>query len=197
MNNSPVEINMLKRLLSILALLSLVLPVSPAWADEYTDTINVFKNAGESGTFFHKAYGYAVFPTIGKGGVGVGGAHGSGRVYEKGKAIGDTSMTQLTVGFQLGGEAFSEIIFFEDERALKEFTNGNFEFGADAHAVAITAAAGAKASTTGSSAGASGGKHDATTVGKYHKGMATFTVTKGGLMYEATLGGQKFSYKPL
>jgi lipid-binding SYLF domain-containing protein len=118
-------------------------------------------------------------------------------VYEKGKHIGDTSMTQLSVGFQLGGEGFSEIIFFQDERSLKEFTGGNFEFSAEAKAVAITAAAGGKASTTGSSAGASGGKKDATTVGSYHKGMATFTVTKGGLMYEATVAGQKFSYKKL
>jgi len=153
------------------------------------------KKAGESGKFFGTAYGSAVFPTVGKGGVGVGGAYGKGRVYQQGKHIGDTSLSQLTVGLQLGGQAYSEIIFFEDERALKEFTNGNFEFGADVSAVAITAAAGASASTTGSSAGASGGKNDAKTVGSYHKGMATFTVAKGGLMYEASIGGQKFSYK--
>jgi lipid-binding SYLF domain-containing protein len=106
-------------------------------------------------------------------------------------------MNQLSVGFQAGGQAFSEIIFFEDARALKEFTGGNFEFGAEAQATAITAAVGAKASTTGSSAGASGGKKDAKTVGRYHKGTATFTVAKGGLMYEASIGGQKFKYKPL
>lgn len=187
---------MFKRLLSILAVLSLALPLSSAWADEYTDTVNLFKNAGESGKLLEKSYGYAVFPTIGKGGVGVGGAFGKGRVYEKGKYIGDTSMTQVTVGLQLGGQAYSEIILFENEAALKEFTGGNFEFGADASAVAITAAAGAKAGTTGSSAGASGGKKDATTVGGFRKGMATFTVAKGGLMYEATIGGQKFSYTP-
>jgi hypothetical protein len=116
-------------------------------------------------------------------------------VYQKGKWVGDTSMTQVTVGFQLGGAGYSEMIFFEDERSLREFTSGNFEFGADASAVALTAAAGAKAGTTGASAGASGGKKDATTAGAYHKGMATFTIAKGGLMYEATVGGQKFSYK--
>ena len=136
---------MLKRLIPILVLSSLAfIPFSPAWADEYTDTIAVFKKAGESGKFFNTAYGYALFPTIGKGGVGIGGAYGKGRVYEKGKYIGDTSMTQITVGFQLGGEAYSEIIFFEDQRALKEFTGGNFEFGAEAQAVAITAGASAK-----------------------------------------------------
>ena len=105
-------------------------------------------------------------------------------------------MSQVTVGFQLGGQAYSQIVFFQDQRAFKEFTSGNFAFGAEASAVAITAAAGAKANTAGSSAGASAGKNDAKTVGGYNRGMATFTVAKGGLMYEATIGGQKFSYTP-
>jgi lipid-binding SYLF domain-containing protein len=188
---------MIRRLVSILALLALALPVTSAWADEYQDTINVFKKAGESGRYFQTAYGYAVFPTIGKGGVGIGGAYGEGHVYQKGKYIGNASITQLTVGFQLGGQAYSEIIFFQDQAALKNFTSGNFEFGAEASAVAITAAAGAGASTTGTSAGASVGQGDAKTVGTgYTKGMATFTVAKGGLMYAATIGGQKFKYKP-
>jgi lipid-binding SYLF domain-containing protein len=187
---------MVKRLIPIFAVLSLMLAISPAWADEYQDTINIFKNAGESSTFFKTAYGYAVFPTIGKGGVGVGGAYGKGRVYEKGKYVGDASMTQVTVGFQLGGQAYSQIVFFKDERAFKEFTSGNFAFGAEASAIAITAAAGAKANTAGSSASASATKRDATTAGSYSNGMATFTVAKGGLMYEASIGGQKFNYKP-
>ncbi len=184
---------MLKRLISALAFAVFALPAPVAWADEYTDTMNLFRNAGESAHFFNNAYGYAVFPTIGKGGIGIGGAHGSGRVYAKGRAVGDTSMTQVTIGLQLGGQAYSQMIFFEDERSFREFTSGNFEFGAEAQAIA--AAAGAQASTTGASAGASGGKKDAATVGKYYKGMATFTIAKGGLMYAATLGGQKFSYK--
>jgi len=188
---------MIKRLvISILLLLSMVLIVSPAWADEYQETIDVFKKAVESRDFFRTAYGYAVFPAIGKGGVGIGGAYGKGRVYEKGKYVGDTSMKQVTVGFQLGGQAYSQIVFFEDQRSFNDFTSGNFEFGAEASAVAITAAAGAKANTAGSSAGVSAGKNDAKVVGRYHKGMATFTVAKGGLMYEAAIGGQKFSYKP-
>ncbi|HZM35337.1 MAG TPA: lipid-binding SYLF domain-containing protein [Burkholderiales bacterium] len=187
---------MLFRFLSA-ALFALLIPASAASADEYQDTIKVFKEAGESASFFKTSYGYAVFPTIGKAGLGIGAAHGKGRVYEKGKYIGDTSMTQGTIGFQAGAQAFSQIIFFQDARALKEFTGGNFEFSAEAQAVAITAAAGAQASTTGSSAGVSGGQHDATTVGKYQKGMATFTVAKGGLMYQATIGGQKFSYTPV
>jgi len=179
-------------LLPVLGLLS-----ATARADQWSDTETLFKNAGESGHFFANAYGYALFPTIGKGGIGVGAAHGSGRVYARGKHVGDTSMTQVTVGLQLGGQAFSQIIFFQDERAFKEFTSGNFEFGAQASAVAITAAASASAGTTGGSAGASGGRKDATTAGQYHKGMAVFTIAKGGLMYEAAVGGQKFSFKPL
>lgn len=181
-----------------LALLSLfALATLPARADEYSDTENLFKNAGQSGKMFASAYGYAVFPTIGKGGIGIGGAHGSGRVYAKGKYVGDTSMTQVTIGLQLGGQAFSEIIFFEDERSFKDFTSGNFEFGAQASAIAITAGASASTSTAGNSAGASGGKKDATTAGDYKKGMAVYTIAKGGLMYEAAIGGQKFKYKPL
>jgi len=176
--------------------LLLVLPFGSALADEYTDTINLFKNAGESSSFIKNSYGYAVFPTIGKGGIGVGAAHGTGRVYAAGNYVGDTSMTQLSIGFQLGAQAFSQMIFFEDKRAFDEFTSGNFEFDAEASAVAITAGAKASASTTGSSAGASGGKKDATTVGNYRKGLATFTIAKGGLMYQATIGGQKFSYTP-
>jgi lipid-binding SYLF domain-containing protein len=105
-------------------------------------------------------------------------------------------MTQLSVGLQAGGEAYSQIIFFEDQRALEEFTKGDYEFGADAGAVAITAAAGASAGTTGASAGASGGKKDATTSGRYHKGVAVFTIVKGGAMAQATVAGQKFKFRP-
>ena len=164
-------------------------------AAEYSTTIKVFQDAGESGAFFGNSYGYAVFPTIGKAGLGVGGAYGNGRVYAGGKLAGDTKMTQLSIGWQAGGQAYSQIIFFEDKRSYDEFTSGNFEFSADASAVAITAGASASAGSTGGSAGASAGKSDATTVGAYRKGMATFTVAKGGLMYEAVLAGQKFSYK--
>jgi len=165
-----------------------------AWADDYTDAVEVFRNAVSS-EFFDDSYGYAIFPIIGKGGVGIGGAHGRGRVYARGAHVGNTKMTQLTVGFQLGGQAFSQIIFFEDERAFTDFTTGNFEFGAQATAVAITAGASAAATTTGTATGVSGGSNDAKTFGSYHRGMAIFTVAKGGLMYEATVGGQKFSYK--
>jgi lipid-binding SYLF domain-containing protein len=185
----------MKLIRSVLAVVAMLAITSVASANKYVDTIALFKNAGESSNFFASAYGYAVFPTIGKGGLIVGGAHGSGHVYEKGKYIGNTSVTQLSVGFQAGGQAYSQIVFFEDKRALDEFTNGNFEFEAGVSAVAITAAAGGTAGTQGASAGASGGKKDASTVGSaYYKGMAVFTIVKGGAMYQATVAGQKFSY---
>ena len=177
--------------------LAVLLSAAAVLADDYDDTINVFQDAGQSGKFFEDCYGYAVFPTVSKGGVGVGGAHGKGRVYVGGKHVGDTSMTQLTAGFQLGGQAFSQILFFQDERAFHEFARGHFEFGAQVAVVAITAGASAGTTTAGSSAGASSGRHDATTVGSYHKGLATFTVAEGGLMHEATVGHQKFDYKAL
>lgn len=174
-----------------------VLSGFPALADDYADALKVFKSAGQSTQFFGKAYGYALFPTIGKGGIGIGGAHGKGRVYQQGRQVGEASMSQVTVGLQLGGQAYSQIIFFEDKRAFDEFTGGNFEFGAQATAVAITAGASASTGTTGTGAGASGTKDKASTAAVgYHKGMAVFTVAKGGLMYEASLGGQKFKYKP-
>jgi lipid-binding SYLF domain-containing protein len=185
----------MRHLIRALLVLSL-LTASLAWADDYADTIKGFKDAGQCGAFFQKAYGYAVFPTIGKGGFVVGGAYGEGRVYVGGKHVGDTTMAQVSIGAQLGGQAYSQIIFFEDKRAFDEFTSGNFEFGAEATAVAITAGASATATTAGHSAGASAGSKDAKSVGGYTKGMAVFIVAKGGLMYEASIGGQKFSYKP-
>lgn len=184
----------MKKILSTLFILIFLL-WQPVFADDISDTLKIFRDAGESSHFFNKSYGYAVFPTIGKAGIGIGGAYGKGQVYAQKKHVGEVSMTQVSIGFQLGAQGYSQIIFFEDKRAFDEFTGGNFEFGATAQAVAITAGASAGTSTTGSSATASGGKYNATTAsGGYHKGMAVFTVAKAGLMYEASIGGQKFKY---
>jgi lipid-binding SYLF domain-containing protein len=128
-------------------------------------------------TFFENSAGYAVFPKVGKGGVGIGGAHGKGLVIVGDKAIGKTSLSQLTVGLQLGGQVYAEFIFFKDETALGHFRRGNFELGAQASAVAVTAGA--------------------STDANYDKGVAIFTHVGGGLMYEATVGGQKFKYEDL
>jgi lipid-binding SYLF domain-containing protein len=183
------------RALSLLPALLLMAGMVHA-APKYADTIALFKHAGESSSFFQKSYAYAVFPTVGEGGLGVGGAFGRGHVYVHERWVGDTTMGQVSVGFQAGGKAYSQIIFFEDKRALDEFESGSFEFTAGASAIAITAAAGASVGTSGASAGASGGEKDARATGVYEKGMAVFTVAKGGLMYAATIAGQKFSYTP-
>ena len=121
----------MNKIFTSLVLMALALGGSAASADEFSDTIDVFKSAGESASFFNNSYGYAVFPSVGKGGLVVGGAHGTGRVYAQGKHIGDTSMTQVSVGLQAGGEAFRQIIFFENKTALDQCTIENFEFGAD------------------------------------------------------------------
>ena len=161
---------------------------------DYSKAIDTFKQAETVAPYFDTAYGYAVFPTIGKGGIGIGGAHGKGQVYVGGTVVGFTSMTQVSIGFQLGGQAFSQVIFFEDQRAFDDFTSGSFEFDAQASAIAVTASAQASAATTSAaaSAGAGGpGKHADV---EYRKGMLVFVMGKGGLMYQATVGGQGFTY---
>ncbi|UCE33012.1 MAG: hypothetical protein JSW68_13005 [Burkholderiales bacterium] len=165
-------------------------------SDEHVATVNMFARSPVVRPFFEHAYGYAVFPTIGKGGIGIGAAHGKGQVYRGSKLSGYTTMTQLTIGLQLGGQVYSQIIFFQDKRAYDEFTSGNFEFGAQASAVAITAGAQVQAGTTGAGASTSGVKGSGDQAGGYYKGMAVFTHAKGGLMYEASIGGQKFTYQP-
>src|SRR5215467_4303704 len=113
--------------------------------EDYSSTIADFKKIPEVAKFFGNAHGYAVFPTIGKGGLGIGASHGKGQVYTKGKVTGFTSTTDISIGFQAGGQAYSQIIFFENGEALKNFTSGNFEFGASASAIAVQSSAGAKA----------------------------------------------------
>jgi lipid-binding SYLF domain-containing protein len=177
-------------------LLGATLGIAAGFAQATTDgdSVKLFKDSNQSSDYFQRSYGYAVFPTIGKGGIGIGAAHGSGHVYEQGKNVGKVTMNQLSVGFQLGGKAFSEIIFFKDKAALDEFTSGHFEFSAGAGATALTASANVSVGTTGADAGGSLSKTNAATAGEFHDGMAVFTIAKGGLMYDATLAGQKFSY---
>jgi lipid-binding SYLF domain-containing protein len=183
--------------LGLSILIALLLTAGEAYADSYSDTITLFKNAGDCADFFPKSYAYAVFPTVGEAGFIVGGAHGKGRVYVHDKLVGDTTMSQLSAGFQAGGKAYSQIIFFEDKRALDEFESDSFEFAADVSAVAVTAGASATAGTAGATSEASGGKKDANTKSLgYQKGVAVFTIAKGGLMYSVTVAGQKFTYAP-
>ena len=130
----------------------------------------------EMAKFFSGSYGYVIFPNVGKGGLGVGGASGNGTAYQKGKMIGMAKLSQVTIGFQVGGQAYREVVFFETAKDMDRFKDNNIEFSAQVSAVAA----------------ASGASKDA----KYHEGALVFTMQKGGLMYEASVGGQKFKFKP-
>tara|TARA_B100000941_G_scaffold243013_1_gene186941 strand:+ start:937 stop:1470 length:534 start_codon:yes stop_codon:yes gene_type:complete len=141
---------------------------------DVSGAVEVFKSNPGLKPFFEQAHGYAVFPSIKKAGFGIGGATGKGQVFEKGNLIGNTEVTQLSIGLQFGAQAFKEIIFFKDVEALNRFTRGNFEFGAQASAVALTAGVAVEV--------------------EYSDGVAIFTEPNGGLMYEASIGGQKFSF---
>jgi len=180
-----------------MAVIGWLLLAPSAHADEYRDTIKMFLDAKAAKPYFETAYGYAVFPSVGKAGVVfIGGAYGEGRVYKDHKYTGDVTLAQTTLGFQLGGQAFSQVIFFENKKDYNRFTQGTYEFGAQASATVITASASAEATTRGPNASASGGANNAINKGGYYKGMATFIIAKGGLMYEVAVGGQKFTFIP-
>lgn len=178
----------MKKLLTTFATVTLVAASATALAawdpDEMADydaksqeAIATFKEKDPTiQRFFDAAAGYVVIPTVGKGGIGIGGARGKGLLYEGGKPTAIVTLTQLSFGFQWGGQAYSEFIFFEDAATLQEFKKGNFELNAQASAVAVTAGASADA--------------------EFNSGMAIFTQAKGGLMYEAAIGGQKFKVEP-
>lgn len=162
---------------AVLLMGALHLPTAAAAQQDVPHAVAEFQKA-DSGLvkWFNEAYGYAIFPTVGKGAIGIGGARGKGWVYQGGAIKGRTTLTQVTIGLQLGGQAYREVIFFKDETALNDFCRGNFELSAQASAVAATKGASANA--------------------KYNGGVAIFTMAKGGLMYEASVGGQKFSFQP-
>ena len=163
---------------SVLLLLLAPSPVPRADPSDVAAVIKKFKQKDPGMTkVFADAYGYAVFPTVGKGGMGVGAARGKGYVYQRGRLIGRSTLTQVTIGLQLGGQAYSEVVFFKDPAALDNFKQGKLKLDAQASAIALTARASADLG--------------------YRKGVAIVTMAKGGLMYEASVGGQKFSYRPI
>jgi lipid-binding SYLF domain-containing protein len=124
---------------------------------------------------FEKARGHVIFPSVGKGGLGIGAAMGTGQLVEQGNVMGEAKLSQVSIGLQAGGQAYVEVICFEDQTSLDNFKKGNFEFSAQVSAVAVTAGVSKNA--------------------KYEKGIMVLTMAKGGLMYEASVGGQKFKYK--
>jgi lipid-binding SYLF domain-containing protein len=167
--------------MGVFCLIALIACAYPALAQSDAEVQEVIKKfeEGDPGmqAWFKEAYGYVVFPSVGKAGFGIGGARGKGLVYEQRKLVGKSTLTQVTVGLQFGGQAFSEVVFFKDKTAFDDFTRGNFEFGAQVSAVALTA----------------GASRDLA----YSEGVAIVTATKGGLMYEAAVGGQKFDYEKI
>lgn len=185
----------LKTKLLLIGQLTLISTFASAAAslEKCLDTLGKFKELGNVPELLAESYGYAVLPTIGKGGIGIGAAGGTGCVFREGKHTGKVSMGQITIGWQLGGQAYSQIILLKNADTFNDFTKGQFEFGVDVTAVALTYGAQAGASTKGPSASAG----DTKAVGAWKRGMAVFTLTKGGLMYEASIGGQKFKYTPL
>lgn len=147
-------------------------------ADAALETIELFKKADpKMQKLFETAQGYVIFPAVSKGAAGIGAAHGVGKVYERGKLIGTAKLSQITVGLQLGGQEYSEVIFFETAAALEQFKS--MEWAMSAQASAVAAADGAS------------------TNAKYQQGVLVFTLVKTGLMFEASVGGQKFKYKPI
>lgn len=140
-------------------------------------TIDRFKREDPTiAAWFDTARGYAVFPRIGKGAIGLGGAHGVGVVFERGKPVGTAAVTQATLGLQLGGQAYSEVVFFQDDAALERFKRGQLAIAAQASIAALTAGGAAAAD--------------------YEHGVAVFVLPQGGLMYELSIGGQRFDYRP-
>lgn len=173
----------MKNKLLALAVLIAIMPLqlaaqyNPVALQKAEETMEAFKAKDEKfEIYFEDAYGYAVFPSVGKGAFVIGGAHGGGTAFEQGEPIGKAKITQLTIGFQAGGQAYRQIIFFETADDLQRFKDNKIEFAAQASAVAVN--------------------EGASTNLAYNDGVAVFTMTKGGLMYEASLGGQQLTYKP-
>jgi hypothetical protein len=162
--------------------------------EDLSETIELFRGIPQVAPYFGSAYAYAVWPRIGRGGLGIGGASGRGQVYVGGKVTGFSRVSDVTFGLQAGGQTYRQVIFFENKAAYDKFVTGKFEFDATASAVAVTASAQASAGTTGTSATAGAGSPSTGAGAGYQAGMQTFTMAEGGLMYAATIGGQKYNF---
>ena len=163
--------------------------------EDLSETIEMFRGIPQVGPYFQSAYGYAVWKRIGRGGLGIGGATGRGQVYVGGQVTGFSRLMDITIGAQAGGQAYRQIIFFENQASYEKFTSGKFEFDASASAVAVTASAQASAGTQGASAAAGVGSPNTGAGVGYVNGMQTFTMAEGGLMYAATIGGQRYNFR--
>jgi lipid-binding SYLF domain-containing protein len=184
------------RTLLVAVALSLAATVGHAEDDPYQQALTTFKQSPQSARFFERSYGYAIFPEVGKAGLIVGGEHGKGEVYEQGKLVGTASLTQISVGAQAGAKEYAEIIFFETKLDFDRFRAGEFQLEGTAEATAITLNASASTGSDSNTAAASTTRNNAATAGAFNKGLAIFTIVRGGLMAGVSVGGQKIKYKP-
>lgn len=166
--------------------------------EDLSPSIELFRSIPGVSPFFDSSYGYAVWRTIARGGLGVGAATGKGQVYVGGNVVGFSRLIDISIGLQAGGQAYKQVIFFENQSAFDKFATGEFEFSAQASAVAVTASAQATSGTQGTQATAGAGAPGAAaTAGGYQDGLRVFTMASAGLMYQATIAGQKYGYKPI
>ena len=184
----------------MLALIAVALPIaaSAQRVNDLSETMDVFSAIPVVRAFFDNSYGYAVWARIARGGLGVGAATGRGQVYVNGQVTGFSRLVDVSIGFQAGGQVYRQIIFFENQAAYEEFADGGFNFDAQASAIAVTASAQASSSTQGSQASVGAGTStELAGAEAYHNGMRVFTMAVGGLMYQATIAGQRYNFRPL
>lgn len=184
----------LKLVFSVALLAGLVATAHAQRNRDPSEAIELFQSIPEVAPYFQAAYGYAVWPRIARGGLGIGASRGRGQVFVSGQMMGTSRLVEVSIGLQTGGQTYRQIIFFEDREAYDKFTSGGFEFDASASAVAVTASAQATAGTQGASASAGAGNPNTAAGGGYHNGMQVFTMAEGGLMYKATIAGQRYNF---
>lgn len=163
---------------------------------DVSETVELFRGIPQVAPYFQSAYGYAVWPRIARGGFFVGGSRGRGQIYVGGNLVGTSTLVEASIGLQAGGQTYRQIIFFQNAEAYQAFAKDGFEFDAQAQAVAVTASAEAGAGTTGARTSAGAGSPNTAAGGGYSNGMQIFTMAEGGLMYKATIAGQRYNYEP-
>ena len=186
----------LKLVLSAALLAGLVTTANAQRVRDVSDTVELFQSIEHVAPYFESAYGYAVWPRIAQGGLGIGASRGRGQAYVGGQFTGFARLVEVSIGLQAGGQTYRQIVFFQNREAYDNFTSGGFEFDASASAVAVTASAQAGAGTQGASASAGAGAPNSAAGGGYHNGLQVFTMAEGGLMYQATIAGQRYRFEP-
>jgi lipid-binding SYLF domain-containing protein len=187
----------LKVLLPVAILAGFALSAAAQRVRDVTETVELFRAIPQVAPYFESAYGYAVWPRIARGGLFVGGSRGRGQIYVGGALVGTSMLIEASIGLQAGGQTYRQVIFFENAEAYQAFAQDGFEFDAQAQAVAVTASAEAGAGTTGARASAGAGSPNTAAGGGYNNGMQIFTMAEGGLMYKATIAGQRYNYEPV